>query len=131
MPGGRQAHRGVNSLYMRERSPPHAEEDPLLEPPTRRTRNGRPRGRPKMRVQPAATPSVDEDDQAVGLHIGGGGTSSDSSDHGEATIATAGGSTCTASGSTSSGVYLRGPSQLPVRPIPLHRCPVIRPSGDK
>ena len=46
-------------------------------------------------------------------------------------IVIAGGSTCTASGSTSSGVYLRGPSQLPARPIPLHRRPVIRPSGDK
>ena len=131
MPGGRQARRGVNSLYMRERSPPHAEEDPLPEPPTRRTRSGRPHGRPRTRVQPAATPSVDEDDQAVGQHIGGGGTSSDSSDHGEAAIATPGGSTSTASGSTSSGVYLRGPSQLPARPIPLHRRPVIRPNGDK
>jgi len=131
MPGGRQARRGVNSLYMRERSPPHAEEDPLLEPPTRRTRSGHPRGRPRTRVQLATTPSVDEDDQAVGLHLGGGGTSSNLSDHGEVAIATVGGSTCTASGSTSLGVYLRGPSQLPARPIPLHRRPVIRPSGDK
>ena len=131
MPGGRQAHRGVNTLYMRERSPPHAEDDPLPEPSMRRTRSGRPRGRPRTRVQPAATPSVDEDDQAVGLHIGGGGTSSDSSDHREAAIATPGGSTSTASASTSSGVYLRRPSQLPARPIPLHRGPVIRPSGDK
>ena len=72
MAGGRQARRGVNSLYMREHSPPHAEEDPLSEPPMRRTRSGRPRGRPRTRVQPAATPSVDKDDQAVGLHIGGG-----------------------------------------------------------
>ena len=110
MPGGRQAHRGVNSLYMREHSPPHAEEDPLLEPPMRRTRSGHPHGHLRTRVQPAATPSVDEDDQAVGLHIGGGGTSSDSSDHGDVAIATPGGSTSTASGSTLSGVYLRGPS---------------------
>jgi hypothetical protein len=85
MPGGRQAGRGVNSLYMRERSPTHAEEDPLPEPTTRRARSGRRRGRSGTRVQPAPTQSVDEDDQAVGLHTGGGGTSSDSLDHEEAT----------------------------------------------
>ena len=33
--------------------------------------------------------------------------------------------------STSSAPYLRGSSQLPTRPIPFQRRPVIRPKGDK
>jgi len=32
---------------------------------------------------------------------------------------------------TSSRVWLRGPSTLPRRPIPLERRPLIRPDGDK
>jgi len=39
-----------------------------------------------------------------------------------------------AGGSTSSAAskpYLRGPSQLPKRPIPPHRRPLIAPEGDK
>ena len=33
--------------------------------------------------------------------------------------------------SSSTGVWLRGPSTLPRRPIPLERRPLIRPNGDK
>jgi len=40
--------------------------------------------------------------------------------------ATAGGS----SSSSGSTVYLRGPSTLPRRPIPVHQRPMIRPVGD-
>ena len=60
----------------------------------------------------------DEDDQAA---TAGG---SASSGHEEA--ATIGGS----SSSGGSTVYLRGPSTLPRRPIPVHQRPVIRPMGD-
>ena len=35
------------------------------------------------------------------------------------------------SSSTSSRVWLRGPSTLPRRPIPLERRPLIRLNGDK
>ena len=35
------------------------------------------------------------------------------------------------SSSTSSRVWLRGPSTLPRRPIPHERRPLIRPDGDK
>ena len=35
------------------------------------------------------------------------------------------------SSSTSSRVWLRGPSTLPRRLIPLERRPLIRPDGDK
>ena len=35
------------------------------------------------------------------------------------------------SSSTSSRVWLRGPSTLSRRPIPLERLPLIRPDGDK
>ena len=107
MLGGRQACWAVYSLYKREHS---LEEEPLPKPATRSPRSGRHHGHPRMRVQPAPTPSVDKDDQAVVLHTGVGGTSPDSSDHEEAAIAIVGSSTSTTSGSTSSGVYLRGPS---------------------
>jgi hypothetical protein len=33
--------------------------------------------------------------------------------------------------STTSKPYLRGPSQLPKRPIPVERRPLIAPEGDK
>jgi hypothetical protein len=33
--------------------------------------------------------------------------------------------------SGSSSVYLRGPASLPQRPIPPHRCPLIRANGEK
>ena len=33
--------------------------------------------------------------------------------------------------SSSTGVWLRGPSTLPRRPIPLERRPLIGPDGDK
>jgi hypothetical protein len=33
--------------------------------------------------------------------------------------------------SGSSGVWLRGPSSLPQQPIPLERCPLIRPIGQR
>jgi hypothetical protein len=49
----------------------------------------------------------------------------------EAALATVGGSTSTATGSTLSGVYLRGPSKLLAGPIPIHRRPLIRPQGDE
>jgi hypothetical protein len=116
MPGRRQARRSVNSLYMRDLSPPATEEDPSPEPATRRTRRGRPTDRPRT-VQPASTPLVEEDDdQEV-----------EQEDDQEAALAIVGGSTSTATGSTSSGVYLRGPSKLLAGPIPIHRHPLIQP----
>jgi hypothetical protein len=79
---------------MRDRSPPATEEDPSPELATRRTRRGHPAGRPST-VQPASTPSVEEDDdQEV-----------EQEDDQEAALATVGGSTSTATCSTSSGVY--------------------------
>jgi len=82
-------------------------------------------------VQPASTPSMDEDDLAASLHIGVGVTSPDSSDYGEVAIVIGGDSTSIASGFTSLEVYLHEPTQLPAWPILPHRCPVIQPKRDK
>jgi hypothetical protein len=110
---------------MRDRSPPATEEDPSPEPATRRTRRGHPAGRSRT-VQPASTPSVEEDDdQEVEQE------DDQEEDDQEAALATVGGSTSTAIGSTSSGVYLRGPSKLPAGPILIHRRPLIRPQGNE
>jgi hypothetical protein len=106
---------------MRDRSPPATEEDPSPEPATRRMRRGHPAGRLRT-VQPASTLSVEEDDdQEVEQE------DDQEEDDQEAALATVGGSTSTATGSTSSGVYLCGSLNLPTGPIPIHRLPLIRP----
>ena len=132
MPGGRQ--RRLHSLYA---TPPAQEdEEPLVETSTRRTRTGCPRGRPRTRPTPRA-PSLEEDQVVAsgdeGDQVAAAGDEDDQA-------ATAGGSAssgheeaATAGGSSSSGgstVYLRGPSTLPRRPIPVHQRPMIRPVGD-
>ena len=132
MPGGRQ--RRLHSLYV---TPPAQEdEEPPAETSTRRTRTGRPRGRPRTRPTPRA-PSPEEDQVVASGDEGGQGAAVGDEDD---QVATAGGSAssghkeaATAGGSSSSGgstVYLRGPSTLPRRPIPVHQRLVIRPVGD-
>ena len=119
MPGGRQ--RLIHSLYA---TPPTQEdEEPPAETSMRRTRTSRPHSRSRMRPMPRA-PSPKEDQVAASGDEGDQATTaggSISSGHEEA--ATAGGS----SSSGGSTVYLRGPSTLLRRPIPVHQRPVIRP----
>jgi len=119
MPGGRRP-RTCNSLYTRTTQEAEAEAD-VRSHPARRSR-----GRPRRAVQSSAVPppeedrttTTDDEDQQLAPQTGGGDTSSGG---------VAGGSTS----STSSVPYLRGSSQLPARPIPFQRRPVIRPKGDK
>ena len=118
MPGGRQ--RRLDSLYV---TPPAQEdEEPLAETSTRRTRIGRPRGCPRTRPTPHA-PSPEEDQVAAFGDEGDQGVAAGDKDD---QAATAGGS----SSSGGSTVYLRGPSTLPRRPIPVHQRLMIRPVGD-
>jgi len=132
MPRGRQ--RLIHSLYA---TPPAQEdEEPPAETSTRRTRTGHHRGCPRTRPTPRA-PLPEEDQVAASRDEGNQGAAAGDEDD---QAATAGGSAssgheeaATAGGSSSSGgstVYLRGPSTLLRRPIPVHQRPVIRPVGD-
>ena len=132
MPGGRQ--RRLHLLYA---TPPAQEdEEPPAETSTRRTRTGRPCGRSRTRPTPRApspeedqvAASGDEGDQgaAAGDEDDQAGTARGSASSGHEDAVTAGGS----SSSGGSTVYLRGPSTLPRRPIPVHQRLVIRPVGD-
>lgn len=127
MPGGRTTRRSLTDLYA---TPPASAAEAAVETSQARRPRGRPRGRggrgrggARPTVESPPTPAMDEDqqpmdedEQAVGLHTGGG--DAPEQEVGE--------------GSTSSStVWLRGPARLPQRPIlPPHR-PVIRPAGDE
>jgi len=122
--------RSCHSTYMRSRDTPQAEETEVEAETSQRQR--RPRGRPRRepstdhergssrssRDDDGPLPTVGEEaapqmyDEEVVPHTFEEG---------------AGGSTSSAA----SKPYLRGPSQLPKRPIPPHRRPLIAPEGDK
>ena len=121
--------RSYPSVYANRRDMAAAEEAEALE------RLRWPRGRPRQEPltdhgRSSSRNSVHDDDLQHTMDGDEGPWTEDE----EAVLATEDEEEAMVGGSTSSGTskpYQRGPAMLPKRPIPVERCPLIAPEGDK